>query len=77
VSILSAKTRKEIALAKEALEQCEIHPDNSVHWIQRALHHTSEANAWIVARILRQNYIRRQRQLDAEARAKSKKGAKS
>lgn len=55
---LSRQAELNIFAAQEALEFCLQHPDAAALHIQRAKEHVIEANQWIVARILRQNYLR-------------------
>jgi hypothetical protein len=68
VTKLPAKANREIQAAKVALELCQTNPAAAVFQIQQALHHVREANSWIVARILCENY---------RAENRRQKGAKS
>lgn len=60
---LPIKARREIDAAVGCLNQCKTMPIAAPHWIQRALAHVTEANQWIVARVLKEQH---------DARAKRK-----
>ena len=55
---LSRQAELNIFAAQEALDFCLQHPDSAAGYIQRAKEHVIEANQWIVAGILRRNYLR-------------------
>lgn len=55
---LSREAELNIFAAQEALDLCLQHPEEALREIQKALRHVTEANQWIVAGILRRNYLR-------------------
>lgn len=55
---LARQAELNIFAAQEALDLCLQHPEAAAHEIRRALKHVTAANQWIVAGILRRNYLR-------------------
>lgn len=61
MNLLSGIAVKNITKAQAALEGCLHHPEKSPELIQKAIRHSVEANQWIVARVLLNDYRKREK----------------